>query len=144
MLTKDTQFRVGDSITILIKNRPYVDFSVPPDLNDYRDCDYTSIKIYNPCGDVVIDDVLNKANHPGWYFYRLTTEDDDKIGLYRVEVSLYTVVSRGEPTESAPTTGSPITGESTETTGTTGIPEDAQLLRDVQVRTFRLVKRVLF
>jgi hypothetical protein len=137
MLTRDAEFRTGDSITVLIKNRPYVDFEVPPDLNDFRNCDATSIKIYDPDEELIVDDVLRNTEEPGWYYYRYQTSVNDKIGLYKIVVELQTEVEVGSKTTA-------ISPSTTGTTGTSGVPETTEMISDVQIRYFRLNSREVF
>jgi hypothetical protein len=133
MLTGDAEFRVGDNITVLIKNRPFVDFLVPPDLNDYRPCDFTSIKIYDPQENLIIDDSLFETTNPGWYYYRYQTSVNSQQGLYKIVVELQTEVEVGQKT-------SPI---STSSSGSSGSPT-SELVSDVQIRFFRLSSREVF
>jgi hypothetical protein len=140
MLTKDAEFRIGDTITIFIKNRPYIDFEVPPDLNDFRDCDFTELKIYDPNKKLILETPLRKAGKPGWYYFRFNTNTDNCLGLYKVVVKLSTEVAVGELTTSLTP---PSTGVGT--TGTTGTPlETSELISDVQIRYFRLNSKEVF
>ena len=157
MLTKDAEFRRGDAITIFIKNRPYIDFEVPPDLNDFRDADYTEVKIYNPEEELILQSPLRKAGEHGWYYYRFQTSYDSMEGLYKVVVKLTTEIPVGEFTDtlSAGTTGTTGVG-TTGTTGTTGVgttgttgdndyPEmETEFISDVQIRYFRLSSKEVF
>ncbi len=135
MLTRDAEFRTGDNITVLIKNKPYIDFQVPPDLNDYRNCDATSIKIYDPDDEIIVDDSLRVTTEPGWYYYRLQTSINDKLGLYRIVVELQTDVDVSEKT-------TPINPSSTGTSATSGTLVES--VSDVQIRYFRLNSREVF
>lgn len=134
MLTKDTEFRCGDNITFLIKNRPFVDFSVPPDLNDYRPCDATSIKIYDPDDVLIVDSALRITENPGWYYYRHQTSVNDKIGLYKVVIELKSNVLVGQKTQ----------GISVSTTGSSGSESEYEEVSDVQIRFIRLSSREVY
>ena len=150
MLTKDAEFRLGDTITIFIKNRPYIDFEVPPDLNDYRDADFTEVKIYDPNEKLILQSPLRKTGEYGHYYLRFSTNLDNCLGLYKVVVKLSTEVPLGELTSSLtiPSTGIGTTGVGT--TGTTGSSGDngliptTEIISDVQIRYFRLNSKEVF
>lgn len=142
MLTKDAEFRVGDTITIFIKNRPYIDFEIPPDLNDYRDADFTEVKIYDPNDKIILQSPLRKTGDYGQYYLRFSTNMDNCLGLYKVVVKLTTEVPLGELTSSLtlPSTGVGTTG----TSGDNGNLETTELISDVQIRYFRLNSKEVF
>ena len=139
-MANDTSFRIGDSIDITVSNRPYIDKTVPLESNDYRDVEVTSIKIYDPCGVELIDDVMCPVEGKiGWYYYTYQTNDScNKKGQYKVVVELgcyYTACGA----QTVCTTGS--TGTSgVGTTGASGIgQEQINLVTTRKVQYFKLL-----
>jgi hypothetical protein len=159
----DSDFRQGDSVTIEISNQPYVDFEIPALSNDFRWCDYSSIKIFAPPDNIdnilinvpdlppteIVVDAPLKINpaRVGWYFYRYSIPCDAPVGLYKVELTLSTFVPSGTPTDTTTvcTTGSPITGMPT--TGgpsITGAPDGYELASAVSVHFFRVMRKEIY
>ena len=159
----DSDFRQGDSITIEANNKPFVDFEVPPESNDFRWVDFSNIKIYCPPDNIdnnnvnlidlpptelVVDQPM-KINPAkvGWYFYRYPIPCEAPVGLWKVEITLSTFVPTGTPTDTTTvcTTGSPITG--TPTTGSpaiTGAPDGYELASAVSVHFFRVMRKEIY
>jgi len=83
----DNAFRVGDAVTIVVKVKPFIDVSIPPSANEYRNVSCVNISIYGPDDDdtLVHEGVMNSVpNRPGWYFYRYQTTIDMQPGSYTV------------------------------------------------------------
>lgn len=159
----DSDFRQGDSVTIEVSNKPFVDFEIPAESNDWRWVDYSNIKIYAPpdnidnilvnvpdlpLTEVVVDGPL-KINpaRVGWYFYRYPIPCNAPVGLYKVELTLSTFVPIGTPTDTTTicTTGSPITGMPTSgSPDVTGAPDGYELASAVSVHFFRVMRKEIF
>jgi hypothetical protein len=139
----DSSFRVGDSIDITVSNRPYIDKSVPIESNDYRDVEHTNIKIYDPCGVLLVEDTMCPVDgRIGWYYFTYqTNEDCNKKGQHKVVVELgcyyptcgaQTVCTTG----STGTSGTSGVG----TTGSSGIgQEQINFVTTKKVQYFRLL-----
>lgn len=129
-------FYVGSTVRFVVSNKPYVDFTVPADLNDYRDAESTNIKIYDPKDNLVTDRSMYKIqNRPGWYMFDYCTKCEDCLGVYRVEVTLcsdltHMNVQNGDTVGTTGTTG---------TTGTSGCIVDENVCCDTSVGYFRLL-----
>lgn len=127
MYAKDCAIRPGQSVTIEVSNKPYVDQLIPPESNDYRWADSAAIQIYGTEDELLIDDTMDAiTGRPGWYTYRFQTTTDMVKGVYRVVVTLSTSVSG---------TG---TAGSTGTSGTSGNPSD-DTMTDVKVSYFNIM-----
>lgn len=126
-------FYCGDCITFMVSNKPYIDLTVTPDLNDYREAENTNIKIYNPSGSLIVDsEMCSVTDRPGWYYYRHCTSCVTCVqGIYRVEVTLSSTIT---DCFSSGTTGTTGTG----TTGTSGDP-DTTVCSDRTVDYFRII-----
>lgn len=126
-------FYKGSCVQIVVSNKPYIDYTVPPDLNDYRDAESTNIKIYNPKGKKVVDTEMNNiSDRPGWYSYLYCTKCDECLGIYKVEVTLCSDLTHYEgETDTIGTTG---------TTGTTGCTVDPNVCCDTSVGYFRVLE----
>lgn len=125
MYAKDIAIRVGQNVTIEVSNKPYVDRSIPPQSNDFRWADGATIEIHDPEDNLIISTEMDKIyERPGWYSYRLQTEENWAKGIYRVIVRLNSTVN---PSPS----GSPGTS------GTSGSP--SYNMTDVKVSYFRLM-----
>jgi hypothetical protein len=125
MYAKDVALRAGQSVTIEVSNKPYVDKSIPPQSNDYRWADGATIEVHNPDDSLIVSTEMDKIyERPGWYTYRLQTDEFWTKGIYRVIVRLSTNVTPG-------------------TTGTSGTPDSsggpATTMSDVKVTYFRLM-----
>jgi hypothetical protein len=159
----DSDFRQGDSVTVEVSNKPFVDFEIPAESNDYRWCDFSNIKIYCPPDNVdnnnvnlidlppteIVYDGPLKINpaRVGWYFFRYSIPCDAPVGLWKIEVTLSSFVPIGTSTDSTTvcTTGSPITG--TPTTGSpsiTGAPDGYELVSAVSVHFFRVMRKEIY
>lgn len=128
-------FYCGDTVTLVIGNKPYVDLTVPPDLNDYRNAETARVKIYDPAGNLIVDDDLCQVpNRPGWYSYNYRTSCEGCVfGIYKVEV---TMESCNVGCGTVATTGCATTGSS----GTSGTP-DQSVCSDTAVDYFRIMPR---
>ena len=125
MYAKDVALRAGQSVTIEVSNKPYVDKSIPPQSNDYRWADGATIEVHNPEDCLIVCTEMDKIyERPGWYTYRLQTDECWTKGIYRVIVRLSTNVTPG-------------------TTGTSGTPPSSggptTTMSDVKVTYFRLM-----
>lgn len=152
-MTAQCVFRPGDNVMFVVNNKPYVDFSIPVESNDYRDVEAGTIFIYDPCNKLVIEDTLcPMPDKVGWYFYNFLTTEDSPVGLWRVEIELSVDVPECNTTfcreiaksdiitpGSTGTTGTSGTGTSG-TSGTSGTPE-LTTTTAVKVDHFRLVSR---
>lgn len=125
-------FYKGSCVQIIVSNKPYIDYTVAPDLNDYRDAETTNIKIYNPKDKLIVDAEMNRIqDRPGWYMYNFCTKCEDCLGIYRVEVTLCSDLTHYE--------GDVDTISTTGTTGTTGCSVDPNVCCDTSVGYFRLL-----
>jgi uncharacterized membrane protein YgcG len=143
MYAKDIAIRVGQSITIEVSNKPYVDKSIPPQSNDYRWADGATIEVHDPEDSLIVMTEMDKIyERPGWYTYRIQTGENWTKGIYRVIVRISsgtpgtsgTSGTSGSPGTSG-TSGSPGTSGTSGTPGTSGQP----LMSDVKVTYFRLM-----
>ena len=92
--SNDTAYRLGDALTLLLKHKPFIDVSLPPSSNEYRDANSVTFAIYGTDKDehLVFSDKMKRVpNRTGWYFYRYQTNRSMKPGLYTV---IYTTVTR--------------------------------------------------
>lgn len=90
----DTVYRIGDSITLLLKHKPFIDLGLPPSSNDYRDATCVTYAIYDSTEieTKLTEGVMKRVpNRTGWYFYRYQTVRGMNPGLYTV---IFTTVTR--------------------------------------------------
>ncbi len=81
----DNVYRRGDAITFVLKHKPYIDLSIPPSANDYRDATCVTIGIFDSTlKEALIDssDMKRIPNRPGWYYFRYQSDKDMKTGNY--------------------------------------------------------------
>ena len=137
MYAKDAAIRAGQSVTIEVSNRPYIDQSIPPESNDYRWVDCATIEIYDTENCLIAHSEMDKIyTRPGWYSYRLQTKEHWQKGVYRVVVKLATNLTPG----TSGTSGTPST-TGCGTISTTGCPSSGcgEEVSDVKVSYFRLM-----
>jgi hypothetical protein len=159
----DNDFRQGDSITIEVSNKPFVDFEIPPESNDYRWCDFSNIKIYCPPDNIFYDNTnlvdlpptqlvydgplkINPAR-VGWYYYRYSIPCDGAVGVWKIVLTLSSFVPTGISTDSTTlcTTGSPVTGmPTTGSPATTGAPDGYELVNAVSTHFFRVLRKEVY
>lgn len=92
--TTDNVYRRGDAITFLLKHKPFIDVSLPPSSQEYRDATCINIAIYGttPEESLIFSGQMKRVpNRVGWYFYRYQTTRDMFTGLYTV---IYTSVTK--------------------------------------------------
>lgn len=85
--TTDNIYRIGDSITLLLKHKPFIDLSIPPDSNEYRDATCVNFAIYDDTSSetLITQGQMKKVpNKNGWYFYRYQIPDNINPGVYTV------------------------------------------------------------
>lgn len=114
MYAKDIAIRVGQSVTVEVSNRPYVDRSIPPQSNDFRWADLATIEIHDPEDNLIVSAPMEKIlERPGWYSYTLQTQETWYKGIYRVVIRLTSAIPSpsGSPGTSA-TSGAPTTNVS--------------------------------
>lgn len=90
----DGSYKKGDSITFLVKHKPFIDLSLPPSSNEYRDATCITFAIYDSTEKetlVFTDSMKRVPNRNGWYYYRYQTARDMLSGLYTV---IFTSVTR--------------------------------------------------
>jgi hypothetical protein len=139
----DTDFRKGDSVTIEINNRPYVDRSIPATANDTRNADSASIKVYDPCNLLFVDcPMIACQDRIGWYLFRIQTDDEFPVGLYKVEVKLENIVPETYGSCSTGTSGTSGVGTSG-TSGTSGSPS-SNIAASIAIKYFRLLDKVTY
>ena len=134
----ERDFWCGDSIRFVVSNRPYIDPTVPPDLNDYRWAESTNIKIYDPSGELILDEDMCRTERIGWYVYTYQTDCSATcgIGVYRVDVTLCsTIVDECFTTQTTGSSGS---------IGTSGTSGSSSQCCDVAVSYFRINDRERF
>ena len=130
----------GDTAVIQATNKPLVDMSIAPSLNDYRWADEAIIRIYNPRNQLVVDSEMCRiTDRTGWYYYRYKPAWDNNcgIGIYRVEIIMRNTVSTCVTTPD--TSGTDTSG----TSGTSGDP-GTEVCEDVEVSYFRIMSRERF
>lgn len=89
----DNSFRKGDAITFILKNKPYVDLSIPASANDYRNSNCSTIAIFDATEQEVLleaQEMKSVPNRPGWYYYRFQTLRSYKTGIY---TAIFTVIT---------------------------------------------------
>jgi hypothetical protein len=128
-------FNAGSTVRFVVSNKPYVDFSVPPDLNDYRDAEFTNIKIYDPKNKLLVDQQMYKIlNRPGWYMFDFCTKCESCFGVYKAIITLSSDLSHLNDGNTIATSGT------TGTTGTSGTCEsDGNVCSDTSIGYFRLL-----
>lgn len=129
----------GDTVTIVATNKPYVDFTTQPILNDYQWAEYAKIKIYNERNELMVDSEMCRIPEKvGWYVYRFKTQCEcGFMGIFRVEITMGNYVLN--PCQSIDITGNNITGvDSSGTTGTSGDASGLYLCEDTSVYYFRV------
>lgn len=90
----DSLYRRGDAITFVLKHKPYLDLSIPPSAQEYKDASCVNIGIYDPSSTeelIYSTDMKKVPNRQGWYYYRYQTTKDMAIGLYTV---IFTAITR--------------------------------------------------
>lgn len=90
----DTPYRIGDAITFVLKNKPYVDLGIPASSNDYRDAGCVTVAIYDTSEKeklVHSAEMTKVPNKSGWYYYRFQTTTAMKPGVYAV---IFTAITR--------------------------------------------------
>jgi hypothetical protein len=133
MYSKDAAIRPGQSITIEVSNKPYVDREIPPESNDYRWADRAYIEIYDPENALVANTQMDKiGDRIGWYTYRYQTTSSSLKGIYRV------VVKMEVGSETPSTSGSSGSPNTVETTGSSGSPS-SDYMTDVKVSYFHVM-----
>lgn len=124
-------FRLGDSITFEVKNVPYVDRTVTPSLNDAREATYAWIKIYDSCDNLFVDCPMAPcSDRIGWYLYRLQTDDQYPLGLYKAAISVVNTVPESSTFCTAGTSG---------TSGTSGTPAPDYTATSRGIKFFRII-----
>lgn len=89
----DQAYRRGDAITFVVKHKPYIDLSIPPSAQDYRDASCMNISIYS---EEIGEELLKSAtmtsvpNRPGWYYYRYQTTPQMLEGVYTAIITSIT------------------------------------------------------
>lgn len=81
----DSAYRVGDSVTVVIKSKPFIDVTLPPSSNEYRKVSCMKIAMYDSTEEENLihnGEMTEVPNRPGWYFYRWQTTPDMKPGVY--------------------------------------------------------------
>lgn len=135
MTEKDTAFRKGENIKIVASNRPWIDMTVPPESNDFRNVDSANIKLYDPCDELIIDfEMCEMPGKVGWYYFDFQTNEDHKPGLWR-SVITFTCADLSACTQ--PTTST----ASTATSSSSGSSTD---ISSVSVNFFRLLDERMF
>lgn len=132
-MEKDTSFRIGENVKIVASNRPWVDLSVPPESNDFRDVDYSNIQIIDPCGAIIVDySMCRMPNKIGWYYYDFQTTTEHKAGLWRavLKFSCDDLTACSQPTTS------------TATSSTSGAASNT--VSSIAVKYFRLLNDRMF
>jgi hypothetical protein len=141
----DTDFRLGDSITFEVGNKPYVDRTVPMSQNDYRAALMVWIKIYDPCGNIFVDcPMVPCSDRIGWYLFRLQTDDNYPLGLYKASITATNTVPESSTACSSGTSGTSgtpgfiITPETTASSGAPPLPPNYNA-DDRAIKYFRLI-----
>jgi len=104
METYDSAYRRGDAITFVFKHKPYVDLSLPPCSNEYRDAICVTLAIYDSTQKerlVYAVDMTRVPNRPGWYFHRYQTHPNMPSGIYTVIFTSLTKIDGIEYTNRA-------------------------------------------
>lgn len=128
---QDTDFRLGDSITVEVSNRPYVNRDVTPSQNDLREATSAWIAVYDPCDNLFIDCPMTAcSDRIGYYLYRIQTDDNYPLGLYKIKVTLTNTVPESL---NACTSG---------TSATSGTPDYSAI--NVAWKNFKLISSEVF
>ncbi len=140
MSNQPADFFCGDTVVIQATNKPLIDMTIAPSLNDYKWADEATIRIYSPQNAVLVDTAMCRVvNKTGWYYYRYkpVCSETCGIGIYRVEVVMKTTVSTCIVTPDTSGVG---------TSGTTGTSGDAgtEVCEDIQVSYFRIMSKERF
>lgn len=89
----DNCYRKGDAITFILKNKPYVDLSIPASANDYRNANCVTLAIYDATQEETLleaKEMTKVPNRTGWYYYRFQTLRSYKTGIY---TAIFTVIT---------------------------------------------------
>jgi len=125
----DTNFRQGDSITVEVKNTPYINRDVPISQQDPRWASTAWLSVFDPCGNIFIDCPMTPcSDRIGYYLFRIQTDTTYPIGLYKMKATLTNIV---------PELLSSCTSD------TSGMSDD-NLATNVAWKTFRLVNSEVF
>lgn len=155
-LNSDADFRIGDNITFEVSNKPYTDFEIPPESNDFRWADEAKIRIYSPRNEchktVPADDWVLEVESPmninesrvGWYWYRHQTSIDDCVGLWKVEFELTTCLPKGTPATTSPCLTGGSETVSVESSGSSGDVSLTEPCTAISIQYFRLMPREVF
>jgi hypothetical protein len=90
----DNAYRLGDAITFVLKNKPYVDLGVPLTANDYRDAGCVTVAVYDTTQQeklIHAADMKKVPNKAGWYYHRFQSTTQMKPGVYTV---VFTAITR--------------------------------------------------
>jgi hypothetical protein len=132
-------FLCGDTVVVQATNKPLIDMTIAPSLNDYKWADEAIIRIYNPRNELIVDAPMCRiTGRTGWYYYRYkpVCSNDCGIGVYRVEVVMRTTVATCVTPD---TSGVDTTG----TSGTSGDP-GTEVCEDLQTNYFRIMSKERF
>ena len=94
-MANDGVYRRGDAITFLAKHKPFVDVSIPPSANDYRDACCVTIAIYDSTSlEHLVDngEMVRVPNRPGCYYYRYQTHKEMPTGTYTTVITTVTKI----------------------------------------------------
>ncbi len=80
-------YEIGSSIYMEVSNRPYLDTTISPELNDYHWASEALIKIFSPTGEKIYDGTMFKDERIGWYKLIFKTDNLEK-GAYKVAINL--------------------------------------------------------
>lgn len=137
MSNQPADFFCGDTAVIQATNKPLIDMTIAPSLNDYKWADEAIIRIYDPRNNLIVDSPMCQVTGKvGWYYYRYKTVCECGIGIFRVEVVMRTTVATciTPSTSAVDTTG---------TSGTSGDP-GTEVCEDIQVSYFRVMSKERF
>jgi hypothetical protein len=91
----DNVYRRGDAIVFVLKHKPYIDLSIPPSANDYRDATCVTIGVFAATiREKLVDGapMLSVPNRPGWYYFRYQTDVTMKPGVYTAIITAITKI----------------------------------------------------
>lgn len=91
----DHCYRRGECITFVLKHKPFIDLSIPPSSNDYRDASCVNVAVYGTSlkEQKLGGGVMSKVpNRPGWYFYRYQTTPEMLAGVYTAIFTTITTI----------------------------------------------------
>lgn len=156
-LNSDTDFRLGDNITFEVSNKPYTDFEIPPESNDFLWADEAKIRIFSPTQPnfpktIPANDWVLEVESPmninqskvGWYWYRYQTDLEDCPGLWKVEFELTTCLPKGTPATTSPCLTGGTETTSTESSGSSGDVSLTEPCTALSVHYFRVMPREVF